>query len=171
VIKRDKGEKGTLAIVLYSCRAGAAATVTCRVPRLSARHCMVIHCVSSSGSLVCDGDVVPLSDYGRQRGTRKKRGHEGCVATPRLAIVLYSRRTGVAATVTAVFRGSRLGLGMIIHCVSYARSPICDGDAVALPELLIYHRNLTSFELQNQISSATKRNKEEKGTRGMHGCV
>jgi hypothetical protein len=85
---------------------------------------------------------------------------------------LYSRRTGVAATVTAVFRGSRLGLGMIIHCVSYAHSPICDGDAFALPELLIYHRNLTfSFELQNQISSATKRNKEEKGTRGMRGCV
>jgi hypothetical protein len=150
---------------------------------------MVIHCVSSTGSPIYDGDVVALPGYrsiivislflsnsrirylGRRRGTKKKRGHEGCAATPRLAIVLYSRRTGVAAIVTTVFRGSRLGLGMIIHYVSYARSPICDGDAAALPELLIYHRNLTSFELQNQISSATKRNKEEKGTRGMHGCV
>ena len=89
----------------------------------------------------------------------------------RLAIVLYSRRAGAAAMVTAVFRGCQLGLGLIIHRVSSTDSSICDGDVVALPELSIYHRNLTfSIELQDQIYlPAIKRNEEEKGTRGMRG--
>jgi hypothetical protein len=75
-------------------------------------------------------------------------GHEGCTTTLRLAIVLYSCRAGAAATVTVVFRGCRLGLDLVIHCVSSTDSSTCDGDAVALSELSIYHRNLTfSFEL------------------------
>ena len=70
------------------------------------------------------------------------------MATPRLAIVLYSRRVDAAVTVTIVFDSCWLGLGLVIHCVSSTGRPICDGDAVALLELSIYHRNLTfSFEL------------------------
>ena len=61
-------------------------------------------------------------------------GHEGCAAAPRLAIVLYSHRAGATAMVTAMFRSCRLGLGLVIHCVSSTNSPICDGDAVALPD-------------------------------------
>ena len=64
-------------------------------------------------------------------------GHEGYAVAPRLAIVLYSHRAGATVTVTAMFRGCRLGLGLVIHCMSSTSSPICDGDVVALPELLI----------------------------------
>ena len=55
---------------------------------------------------------------------------------------------GVATTVTAVFCGYQLGFSLVIHCVSFTGIQICDGDAVALPKLSIYHHNLTfSFEL------------------------
>jgi hypothetical protein len=171
----------------YSRCVGAATTVTAVFRSCRLGLSMVIHCVSSTGSPIYDGDVVALPDYrstivislflsnsrirylGRQRGTKKKRGHEGCAATPRLAIVLYSRRTGVAATVTAVFRGSRLGLGMIIPCVSYAHSPICDGDAVALPD---YRSTIViSLFLSNSRIRYLRQRRGTRKKRGHGGCA